>query len=377
MKKSSLICVVSLLTTVECCLGASIVGLGWLGPGVNYSGAFGVSADGGVVVGVSRDEAFRWTSASGMVGLGTPPVQWPVTWQNSHAHGISGDGKVIVGMGQGSQANAEAFRWTAPGGWQALGSDVIGSSAAPAYAASFDGSVIVGTSGGAAFRWTTASGIQSIGNGSANAVTPDGNVIVGGSGSSGAFRWTLAGGTTFLGDLDGGAFWSHAYGVSQDGQAVCGYGISAFGNEAFRWTPAGGMVGLGDLPGGNFNSFALGISGDGNTVVGTSDTGLGPEAFIWDATHGMQRLQTVLELDYGLDLSRWQTLERARAISTDGSTIVGDGINSSGQAEAWVVVIPEPSPTALCACFAAIFFGLTRARQLAVGLPLKTADKQP
>ncbi|MCH7603269.1 MAG: hypothetical protein IIB54_10920, partial [Planctomycetes bacterium] len=52
----------------------SFQGLGDLPGGSISSGAWGVSADGSVVVGVSSStsgqEAFRWTSGGGMVGLG-------------------------------------------------------------------------------------------------------------------------------------------------------------------------------------------------------------------------------------------------------------------------------------------------------------------
>ncbi len=57
---------------------SSFTGLGHL-PGGNFqSSAFGVSADGAVVVGASESadgsvEAFRWTSSEGMVGLGDLP----------------------------------------------------------------------------------------------------------------------------------------------------------------------------------------------------------------------------------------------------------------------------------------------------------------
>ena len=66
-----------------------------------------------------------------------------------------------------------------------------------------------------------------------------------------AFRWTSGGGMVGLGDLPGGSFSSHAFGVSSDGSVVVESSHSVSGGyEAFRWTSAGGMVGLGDLPAG-------------------------------------------------------------------------------------------------------------------------------
>ncbi len=154
-----------------------------------------------------------------------------------------------------------------------------------------------------------------------------------------------------LGDLPGGSFSSRATGVSADGSVVVGVGVSASGVEAFRWTAATGLVGLGDLPGGSFFSEALGVSADGSLVVGVGFSASGREAFIWDEANGMRSLRDVL-IAQGDDLTGW-TLLSADAISADGSTIVGKGINPSGQFEAWLArlgpteVIPEPASLTL------------------------------
>ena len=146
-----------------------------------------------------------------------------------------------------------------------------------------------------------------------------------------------------LGDLPGGIFRSVAIDVSADGSTVVGWGASAAGTEAFRWTSAGGMVGLGDLPGGSFGSSASGVSADGSTIVGASSGAAGSEAFIWDATHGMRELdQLLVDLGLGPVLNGW-TLAQAAAVSDDGLTIVGQGINPHGKYEAWLAVIGEPA----------------------------------
>ena len=174
-------------------------------------------------------------------------------------------------------------------------------------------------------------------------VSADGSVVVGGSRVENeyeAFRWTSAGGMVGLGDLPGGGVYSIARDVSADGSVVVGYSASASGGEAFRWTLATGMVGLGDLPGGSFYSSAEGISADGSVVVGQSYTESGLEAFIWNQTDGMQNLQDMLVTDYSLDLTGWH-LEHATAISDDGLTIVGHGINPDGNEEAWLATLWE------------------------------------
>lgn len=112
-------------------------------------------------------------------------------------------------------------------------------------------------------------------------------------------------------------------------------------------TLAASFTGLGDLPGGRFFSQALGVSADGSVVVGrgNSSSSLGDEAFIWDETNGMRSLQNLLESE-GIDLAGWNLLNAA-AISNDGLSIVGTGINPGGNREAWLVQfdsIPDSKP---------------------------------
>jgi hypothetical protein len=124
---------------------------------------------------------------------------------------------------------------------------------------------------------------------------------------------------------------------------------SGNGTEAFRWTQATGLVGLGDLPGGALQSFAYAVSCDGAVIVGRGSIpgSCGPfgcgsigRAIIWDATNGLRDLQALLE-SYGLPLSGW-SLTEAKAISRDGLTIAGTGLNPLGQTEGWVATLPTP-----------------------------------
>jgi probable HAF family extracellular repeat protein len=96
-----------------------MVGLGDLAGGVFSSEAYGVSADGSVVVGQSASasgaEAFRWTEGGGMVGLGD--LAGGVF--SSSALGVSADGSVVVGYGN-SASGREAFLWDASDGMQSL-----------------------------------------------------------------------------------------------------------------------------------------------------------------------------------------------------------------------------------------------------------------
>jgi probable HAF family extracellular repeat protein len=334
--------------------GASnfFTGLGDLSGGVFESSAWGVSGDGLTVVGYSVSsngkEAFRWTKTGGMVGMGdalSGPPYWNV------AGGASYDGSVIAGS---SWYARRAWRWTQATGMQSIGQ--LGGGFSDGGAISQNGSVLAGSSDYVsskthAFRWTAATGMVSLGDlmggsarSSANGISGDGSIVVGFSESASgwqAFRWTQATSMVGLGDLEGGSFASRACGISNNGAVIVGYGNSASGQEAFRYTAGSGMVGLGDLGGGSFSSYAKDASADGAIIVGSGNTDIGQEAFIWDAVHGMRNLEWVLTNEYGLDLTGW-TLKEA-VISDDGLTFAGWGTNPSGQTEAWSAhVVPLP-----------------------------------
>ena len=191
---------------------ATFHGLGDLPGGSFFSEAHAVSADGSVVVGssaaASSTEAFRWTRAQGMVGIG-----FPEGTVASAATDVSADGSVIVGTGWYGGCwgcpSPIAFRWTADSGFVNVGST------GRAVSVSADGSVIVGGAGASpsqAFRWTPDEGMVDLGDplldSMAAAVSADGSIVVGwvetgpspcdcaGSGCGGmhdGFRWTRSG----------------------------------------------------------------------------------------------------------------------------------------------------------------------------------------
>jgi probable HAF family extracellular repeat protein len=321
------------LAIVASGLGASFTGLGAL-PGGDSSYAYGVSADGSVVVGNSfntqqKSEAFRWTQEGGMVGLG-----WLPGGKDSGARGVSGDGTVVVGWSsmldesRGEITGWWAFQWTAAG-MQNLG-------AGTAQKASADGSVIVGTHGEItkAYRWAPGGGaiLGGVEDSDPRDVSSDGTVVVG-TMLSRAYHWRLGGGIIDLGALPGDTL-SEAYGVSANGEFVVGVSYNGTPSEAFRWSQADGMIGLGEIPD-TSGSRANASSGDGSVVVGLAP----PLAFVWDITHGMRSVSEVLKRDYGLDLSDW-SLEEATAISADGRTLVGTGYHK-GIPEAWMAKVRD------------------------------------
>jgi hypothetical protein len=79
-----------------------------------------------------------------------------------------------------------------------------------------------------------------------------------------------------------------------------------------------------------------------------SETGSNPdlsarnEAFYWTAGGGMFNLRDVL-ISYGAtNLDGW-LLTVARGVSADGSTVVGTAISPTGETQAFIATIPEPS----------------------------------
>ena len=354
--------VIALSTLVGRADGSTFQGLGFIS-GTTSSGATSVSADGSVVVGGSGVLPIRWTSAGGMVAL------TGLSYDHGSVWAISNDGAVAAGsytFAGGTQSRA--FRWTSGGDMVSLGllSSFPGvTQFSEALDVSADGSVVVGDSSNTVegqrqlFRWTSGgmTGVPFLTghtNGQATGVSADGSVLVGFSapvgGSTHALRWTGSGAPDDLGFLPTYTS-SIAADVSGDGSVVVGESYSGTGlGQAFRWTSAG-MVGLGVLAGAS-DSIARSVSADGATIVGTSTIVAGSSfteiAFIWDESHGMRNLRDVLVNDYGLNLVGWSL--RTANISADGQTLVGFGVDPTGNTEAWraqLSAVPEPSTLVL------------------------------
>lgn len=208
------------------------------GLGSTGSAAFGVSADGTTVVGQSSGpngaEAFRWTEATGIQGLGFLPA----TNNLSRASDVSADGSVVVGSGYGG-----AFRWTPETGMVNL--ELVGLLNEPFHgqpnAISADGSTVVGQSP-VSWTWTEAGGLNYLGvNMPAYAASADGSVVVGGD------QWSPSGGISWIWDETNGmrvlkdvlqndygmdlTDWTlyAALGISDDGMVITGVGTNPMG----------------------------------------------------------------------------------------------------------------------------------------------------
>jgi uncharacterized membrane protein len=324
--------------------------------GGTFSEATAVTSQGLRVVGSASTsdtsiEAFVWDPINGMQSLGPETI---------YGEGVSADGAKVVGRGTSTNPDlSEAFLWDPQNGVQRLGT-LPDTEDSEAVAISGDGAIVVGdsydweTSTQEAWRWDSTNGMQGLGvlpgyqDSAAFAVSGDGAIVAGSSSTldtdywSEAFVWNAEDGMQGLGFLPGHGL-SQVYGMSSDGTAIVGFSAigAAYSGRAFVWRNSTGMVGIGDP---QVGSYASAASGDGSIVVGGCGCGLFGSyvAFIWDAAHGMRRLDQVLVNEYGVDLTGW-TLSGARDISDDGLSIVGIGINPSGDNEGWLVRLPEPA----------------------------------
>jgi probable HAF family extracellular repeat protein len=259
--------------------------------------AFGVNADGSVVVGRAEQpdnvQAFRWTSGSGMLGAGS---------KTSEFNAVTADGSIAAGRFNSAPPAALevplAATWTQGSGWHALSGALPDSNA---FGISDDGSVVVGVNQNHAFRWTSVGGLVDIG--------PTGQVPT----------------------------HSIARDVSADGSVVVGDGGEGEDARPFRWTAAGGL----EVIQTDQTAFAFATNGDGSVIVGQ----LGFQSpFIWDQANGVRNLQTLLA-NNGANVHGWTDM-RPFGISADGKTVVGDARNPSGNTEAWIATLPG-SPTAI------------------------------
>lgn len=210
--------------------GTGIVKLGTL-PGGDSSRAEAVSGDGSVVVGISTSafglEAFHWTQAEGMLGLGD--LQTNPEFIISEGMGVSSDGTYIVGGARADSSASEPFRWDSVTGMQSLCPEGIGGFRT-AGDVSADGAIVVGpprrASGGArAFIWDEISGCRLL----KDVLENDFGLDLG--------DWTLVAATA----------------ISDDGQVVAGYGNNPSGSsEAWMAVipvpePAAGILGISGL----------------------------------------------------------------------------------------------------------------------------------
>lgn len=226
----------------------------YVSPQLQQSHAYGISGDGSVAVGTgvpTHLNSFR----PFMFEASVEPYDLGLA---SAAFDASRHGDVIVGGGSGNGGN-EAFRWTSQTGIESIGT-IRGNS--QAMAVSDDGNVIVGYGGRqyyeAAFRWTVEGKMQRLqsvadhsGQANARCISGDGDVIGGwcdmppGESFSGRGRACLwRNGKTYSlwdlleheypADLEGWTELSSVDGLSEDGTTLTGAGLYHGDETAFR-----------------------------------------------------------------------------------------------------------------------------------------------
>lgn len=327
-----------------------------------------ISADGRTVVGTVTYqslsyEAFRWNAATGLTTLGYLPKFFSSAGDNvSEAYGVSANGAIVAGRSGSASTDYDSVRWNARG---AIGGLDTGGLAA---AISYDGSVITGYTASPiaeVYRWTRTGVVKASTSGTSVDISGNGNIILGRAGlATGGFLWNKTGAITNLPLLLTTQIIPSA--LSGDGKTVIGNTVSSFfppplpgqpraNPVAVRWTVETGYQLLDPAVS---SSKANDVSFDGKIVVGQASLNptpvvpliFGPpptpaEASVWDASHGTRSIRSLLTNDFKLPLDPAWNLGEARAISADGTTVVGFGSRSTDgtHAEPWLAEIPRSS----------------------------------
>ncbi|MFQ5424217.1 MAG: hypothetical protein ACE5F9_09590 [Phycisphaerae bacterium] len=335
-----------------------------------------VSADGSVVVGNTEGdfETFRWTVLDGIVPLGRATV--PVLGIGAGAPDVSADGTMISATILGANGTyATQGRWTRGSGWQEMmpptppDGGLIDSAYGSAWGLSDDGNTLLGLywrpgqlDGLAhASRWTPATGVVDLGSGGgnsrANDANADGTVIVGWDEDPSFGTWWptvwVNGVRTTLTQTVG---FAEADAVTPDGTMIVGSSWRIPHQPwhptmaaAWRWNGASWVEEiLGFLPG-TAAPFGLAVgsdvTADGSMVVGfnrfsgpTDATG-----FIWTAATGIMDVEDFL-LNNGVTPDPNFDIRTISAVSDDGTVLVGSGqdLVAPFRARSFLITVPAP-----------------------------------
>ena len=281
-----------------------------------YGGQASISNDGTRVGGTNINTAtgrgemayYDITSASwtNLGGIGSSSDN-----STSSGWGISGDGQHMVGLGWINAGTAHAIQWSAGTGTVDMGSTVTDRSTR------------------------------------ANAVSDNGSVVVGWQDDDFGFRqgavW-VNGVQTTISDNDGNPM-GEASSVSGDGQWVTGITSN---DRSWRYnTVSEDFEYLDPIGSGYFFPTALGtgISDDGSIIVGQVRD-FGPpvfgNGFIWQEGVGTMSLNDYFD-SMGVDYEDGFVFSAPFAVSGDGDTFAGWGLDGNGALSGWVVTVPSPA----------------------------------
>lgn len=326
-----------------------------------------MSDDASIVVGVGTygTPNLYYTEANGasVIGDGCP----------SGAPAISGDGTTVIGCNTDAQGKWNAAKWLGGTSWLDLGTVDGGVSCdsflSGAYGVNQDGSLAVGLlylpqlCKASAGTWDLANGGASLlpnmfGSDKtytrANAVNADGGVIVGWQdqldGERTAAKWVNGVEEIIL--TPSGGFNGEAQAVSADGNTIVGGGYD-FGSSAWIWTPKTGVQPLGmnaaseqagaPLPASPAAYIATGVSDDGKIVVGNVRAGFTNRACLWKRGQDRTFFLDDFITRRGAVVPAGWSLSSASVISADGKTVYGWGINPDNLVEMFKVVLNTPT----------------------------------
>ena len=340
--------------------GPTFFGLG-IPAGYSSSIAKALNNDGTYVVGDvtgTQTRAFAWyRPIGGKIGY---ILNLPAGYLTMVAHGISGDDLVVGQVSNGSVSQAFVYYY--------FDATLLGflpgfTASSEANGANYDASLVVGTSyssnSSRAVRWYSG-GVDNLGvlpgytGGSFGVGIADSGEIAGTScaaagGACQAFLYsngTMQGLGFLPGDNSSEALAISRGYIDGGGPAIVGTSsntsnistVRAFVTDAFNIPRE-----LGNL--GGPVTYPFGVNKDGSVVVGsgyTSSQG-GSKAFRWTAHDGMKTVEQLLTAA-GVDFTGW-SLEFARAVSDDGTIIVGVGTDPNGNSQAWFAQLPLPAGT--------------------------------
>lgn len=352
--------------TILCATGMAMAEFHTFG---TSGGAYDMSDDGSVVVGLYNGEIALWTVDGGLVPIAIGD------FNNTPFVSISGDGTTVAASLENPiSAIYEAAKWTEADGWEYLGGlpggGGSGTSISSSWGINGDGSIMAGlgwqdAGTAVAMQWTAAGGaglIQTPNGESSRAsgVSADGSVIVGwyGGWEGDVFwdrrptRWVDGGAEdVFMGHIRGEGINTNA-----DGSMIVGQALQpdSWNPTAFKYTDADGVTDLGLLvpdPYGTALSIANDVSEDG-TVVGWSgdDWAWDPagisQGAVWlpdgtgmSAQAYLESMGVTVELPPGGPMGDWR-IRSVMSISDDGSILTGTAVSPMYEMIGWYAVIP-------------------------------------
>jgi len=296
--------------------------------------ALGINRGGTTIVGQARtssspntNDAAMWQVNSGVVSPNSAtilpnygPPNNPAGGYAAAARGITTDASVVVGQGvrapNGANQRTEATYWTVNNGTPGVATEL---GFAPNLATVPNSIARAVSENGSSLA--PGAGFVAVGNSSG--LSPDPTPV---GVNSEAAAWSVnssflvtARGLGYVGPTQSAQFFSQANGVSASKPYLTTVVGASSSSNTNNVNPATGR-----------EAFTM-VLGDGSSPVPV-----------------MQSLKDTLNAaPYSLSLpdgpTGWKLVE-ATAVSADGNTIVGWGINPAGNQEAWVVILATPEP---------------------------------